>query len=94
MHAGTAANAKEKERVKGPMIVPLSKASTAALPMFAQLVLTPLWAAYDAIDPWNDGPAILGKIVKSQGLRLPEKVIQAAGKVGVQVRKATTPSQC
>lgn len=78
-------NAAEREKTKGPVIVPLSKASASALPMFAQLVLGPLWSAYDAMHVWNDGPAILEKIAKSQGLKVPEKVIQAAGKSGVQV---------
>lgn len=75
-----------KERGKGPVIVSLSKASATALPMFAQLVLAPLWAAYDAVDPWNDGPAILQKIVSSQGLQVPSKMVQKAGRAGVQVR--------
>lgn len=70
---------------KGPKIVPLSKAPAGALPMFAQLVLGPLWSAYEAIEPWNDGPGILGKIVRSQGLTVPDKLIAAAGRAGVQV---------
>lgn len=70
---------------KGPKIVPLSKAPAGALPMFAQLVLGPLWAAYEAVEPWNDGPGILAKIVRSQGLTVPDKVIATAGRAGVQV---------
>lgn len=75
---------------KGPKIVPLSKAPPGALPMFAQLVLAPLWSAYEAAEPWSDGPAILGKIVRSQRLTVPDKAIAAAGRAGVQV--GTFPS--
>lgn len=71
---------------KGPKIVPLSKAPAGALPMFAQLVLAPLWSAYSAVEPWNDGPGILRKIVRSQGLTVPEKALASAGRAGVQVR--------
>jgi ribosome assembly protein 1 len=71
--------------VKALTIVPLSRAAPGTLPMFAQLVLTPLWSAYEATDAWSDGAAILSKIVRSQALQVPDKTVVAAGKPGLQV---------
>lgn len=70
---------------KEKAIVPLAKAGAKALPMFVSFVLKPLWAAYAALKPWEDGAAILGQICRSQGLKsVPEKTILAAGRPGLR----------
>ena len=51
---------------KTKSICHLSKAGRSAKPMFVQFVLEGVWRIYGAIDPWNDGSAILASVVKSQ----------------------------
>jgi ribosome assembly protein 1 len=70
---------------KDRCILHISKAGSKAKPMFVSLVLCPLWSAYEAANEWADAKEILGKIVRSQGLTVPEKAISTPGKSSVKV---------
>lgn len=73
-------------RAKERKILHTNKAGAKAKPIFVSFVLAPLWAAYEALEPWADAGAILGKIATSQGLSVPANTLVAGGKAALQVR--------
>jgi hypothetical protein len=70
---------------KDRTILHISRAGSKAKPMFISLVLGPLWSSYEAVNEWADAKEVLGKIVRSQGLAVPEKAYSTPGKASVQV---------
>ena len=74
-------------RPKDRTIAHMSKAGAKARPMFVRFVLEPLWAAYEAAHEWANAAEVLGRVVRSQGLALPEKAYSTPGKASVQVRR-------